>query len=132
MVEKFATTYPVVYNLAVDDSMNIKATRYWVEYRPAGKSVERQPGKIGKAVDPNAGYRIIKCVALLQPTALAKVKGYLLPASAPTYGATYPNVVYQEDGDTAETVLCQFQSFTQNHKTKDRWVCTFTFVERSA
>lgn len=127
-----ATIYPVVYNLAVDDSMNIKATKYWVEYPPAGKSVELQPGKIGKAVDPNQGYRIVKCIATLQRAGLQKVKGYLRPASAPTYGATYPNVVYQEDGANAETVLCQFQTFTQMHITKDRWRCTFTFVERSA
>lgn len=86
----------------------------------------------GYTADPNNGYRIVTCGALLTAAEIVTLNGKMLPNAIPTYDATDPKIVLELDGANSFTILCVITS-----PLKATWVVdnmyrvSFIFTERT-
>lgn len=120
----------IEYTHADGDSIAFRTKSYSIKYMEPGKSVEHQPGQIGKAVDPDMPYRILTCTATIETAEYETIEDWVFDGTA--YGGTYPNVRWQVDGDTPKTMLCMMKEPLKRHKTDNKWTVTLTFEQRSA
>ena len=125
-------TYSVKYTHADATTITFRCKNPRIIIKQPGKSIERQPNKIGKIVDPNQGYRFVKCNALLTRPEWLQLRAMLMPAAKPVYDATDPKVDFVLDGVTTETFLCAILGDVPAIKQKDKVMVFIEFTERSA
>lgn len=123
-------TLAVEYTHSVGASIKFRTKSYSIKYMEPGKSVERQPGQIGIAVDPDMPYRILICTATIETAEYNTIEGWVFAGTA--YGGTYPFVRWQVDGATPKTMLCMMKEPVKRHKSDNKWIITLTFEQRSA
>lgn len=66
----------------------------------------------GLTKDPNNGYRVVSCGAMLTAAEIVTLNAKMLPAAIPTYDATDPKIVLELDGNVGNnlTILCVITS----------------------
>ena len=121
----------VVYTHANGESIDIFANRPQVEIFTPGKEISRQPNKVGIVIDPNQGFRVLTCTAKFDAAEIVQLEGYMLPASAPTYDGTYPNVTVKRSGTVTTSFLCILKDVRENHRADDKWMMSLKFIQRS-
>lgn len=126
-------TYAVTYTHADATTLVFKTVSRVFGFPMPGKSIERQPNKIGKIVDPNQGFRELKIGAYLTTAELKTLYGMIQPAAIPTYDATDPKVAVKLNGTETWTFLCAILGRPEAVPAgDDKWFVTITFTERSA
>ena len=126
-------TYAVTYTHADATTLVFKSISRVFGLPMPGKSIERQPNKIGKIVDPNQGFRELKIGCFMDTADLLTLYGMLQPAAIPTYDGTDPKVAVKLNGDETWTFLCAILGRPEIASTgDDKWFVTITFTERSA
>jgi hypothetical protein len=125
-------TAQLTYSETAENTIDIFTTSLNIRWAFPNKMVERQPNKIGITVDPNMGFRVVECSAILTGAQVSTLNGYLLPASAITYGATYPKIVITLATGTTFTILCAITSMQATDMGFGNWSVSLTFEERSS
>jgi hypothetical protein len=123
-------TAPITYTHADATTLGFFATAYSIIYHFPGKEIVRQNNKIGITVDPNRGYRVVECIAILTSADLSTLNGYALPAAIPTYDDTDPKIVVYRDGANSFTILCAITAVKATHMSDDKWQVEVQFTER--
>lgn len=125
------TVPSVVYTHANGESIDIFVNKPQVEIFTPGKEISRQPNKVGIVIDPNQGFRVLTCNAFFTAAEIVQLEGYMLPASAPTYDGTYPNVTVKRKGNVTTSFLCILKKVRENFRRDDKWMVSLSFIERS-
>ena len=128
-----AIVYSVIYTHAGGATFSFKCKNPQIIIKQPGKSIERQPNKIGIVVDPNQPYRFVKCSAFVSAAEYQTLRAMLMPAAKPTYDGDDPKVEIKLSGAVSETFLCAILSDVPAFKHTDDKIKIFAeFTERSA
>ena len=126
-----ADTAQIVYHHSDGNTIDFFTKNANIEWKFPGKTISRQPNKVGLTDDPNQVYRVVTCNANLTGDTLNTFNGYLMPATAPTYDGSYPKIVLYLDGDTTFTILCAVTMIVAVDLGAGKWNVGVTFTERS-
>lgn len=125
-------TATMTYTHADASTLAFNATAYSITWILPGKEVVRQNNKIGITVDPNRGYRVVDCTAVLSSANLDTLNTMLLPAAIPTYDGTDPTLEIYRDGANHYDILCVITGAPKaTHLSDDKWQIEIQFTERS-
>lgn len=139
-------TEMVTYTHSVGNSIEFRTKDVTIDWVCPGKSVETKHKTTGTAskmndsvvVDPNKGYRVITVTMKdLQgyhatQDCIDNLNTYILPATKPTYDATYPNIRLMLDGTNYWDILCVMMGPKAHHIRDNKWSVTVTFMERTS
>ena len=122
--------YQVLYTHANGQSLNLKL-KATIRWPFEGKSVEHKNNQASVVVDPNRNYMVITGTALLTAAELTTLKGYIQPATAPTYDGTYPNIVLKLSNTVSWNLLCMLTTeVLAAFRTNNKFLVAFEFTER--
>lgn len=128
------------------DSIVFRTKDVTFNWESPGKGVEPKHKATGTAgvmndsvvVDPNKGFRTIsvtmKDLQGYHATAdcLNNINNYLLPASKPTYSASYPMLRVYLDGTNYWDIKIMMLNAKAIHVRDNLWAVTVNFLERTA
>ena len=122
--------YQIVYTHEVGESLNLKL-KATIRWPFEGKSIQHKNNQASIVVDPNRVYMVVTGAALLTAAELTTLKGYIQPATAPTYDGTYPNIVLKLSGTVSWTILCMMTTeVVAQFRTDNKFLVVFEFTER--
>ena len=121
----------VVYHNSNGATVSMATENLREDFDFHGKTVKGKTNKTSVVRDKNRVLRVFTWSALISRADKTELTGYVAPAAAPTYDATYPKIVVTWDGATTENIIgmivaCGFEQSPQNqywaHLTfRQRW-----------
>lgn len=101
-----------------------------VTYDFGQKGVKQKSNKTSVVHDPNRVRRVFEWTCILSRANMDTLDGYIRPAAAPTYDATYPKIVWTKDGSTTENVIGMIIGCKHSMAADAKYWVTITFLER--
>jgi hypothetical protein len=123
-------TDTIVYDNAAAAQVSMPTENLTVTYDFGTKTVKQKTNKTSTVRDPNRVRRVFEWSTLLSRADMDELDGYIRPASAPTYDATYPRIVWTKDGATSENVIGMIIGCVFSMGADAQYWARITFLER--